>query len=175
MLVLIGAQPLWANAPVHVRDGDVRLVDGVYVLDAQIEYRLSGAAEEALDSGVPLVILLEIEVERTRWWWWNAEVARLEQRYRLRYHALAERYVLTALNSGESRSFRNLHVLLEELGTVEGLPVIDAGLLDDDENYRVRLRAGVDLDALPLPLRTVAYISPAWSLTSEWRSWSLDS
>jgi hypothetical protein len=174
-LMLLLPAPLFADELMQIRDGEVRLDDGVYLLDARIHYELSDAAREALDNGVPLVVVLQIEVQRSRWWWWNAEVAVLEQRYRLQYHALSERYVVTALNSGESRSFRSLDTLLAELGRIQGLPVIDAGLLDPDEHYIVRARVGLDIDALPRPLRAVAYISPEWQLTSDWQSWSLGS
>jgi hypothetical protein len=175
LLILLLPAPLLADQLMQIRDGEVRLDDGVYLLDARIHYELSDAAREALDNGVPLVMALQIEVQRSRWWWWNAEVAMLEQRYRLQYHALSERYVVTALNSGESRSFRSLETLLAELGRIQGLPVIDAGLLDPDEHYIVRARVGLDIDALPRPLRAVAYISPEWQLTSDWQSWSLGS
>ncbi len=175
LLTVIWPPRVLADDYMNIRSGEVRLVDGVYLLDARVEYRLSDVAREALDNGVPLVVELEIEVQRARWWWWNAEVAMLEQRYRLQYHALSERYVVTALNSGESRSFRGLSALLAELGRIQGLPVIDAGLLDLDEDYIVRVRAGLDIEALPRPLRAVAYISPEWQLTSDWQSWSLDS
>lgn len=164
-----------ASEYARVRSGEVRLVDGVYQVDARIEYRLSPAAREALDSGVALELLVEVEVERQRWWWWDETVARDVRRFRVQYHALSERYVLTAVAGGESRSFTALGALFGEFGRIDGLTVIEADRLDGGENYVVRLRAGLDVDALPRPLRTVAYISPQWRLTSDWQSWPLGS
>lgn len=164
-----------ASEYARVRSGEVRLVDGVYQVDARIEYRLSPAAREALDSGVALELLVEVEVERQRWWWWDETISRTVRRFRIQYHALSERYVLTAADTRDSRSFNDLGALLSAFGRVQGLPVIRASRLASDQNYRVRLRAGLDVDALPRPLRTVAYISPQWQLTSDWQSWSLES
>ncbi|HKJ94975.1 MAG TPA: DUF4390 domain-containing protein [Gammaproteobacteria bacterium] len=158
-----------------IRSGSLHERDGVYYMSAVVDYHLSAPAREALDNGVPLVMELDIQVLRKRWWWWNEVIAELAQRYRMQYHALSERYVLTAVNSGESRSFHSLHALLDALGNVRGLPIIDAGLLDSHEHYQVRMRAALDIDSLPRPLRTVAYISPGWRLVSDWRTWSLGS
>ena len=162
----------------RIRAGTVSLHEGVYYLDAEVEYHLGEAAQEALDNGVPLYVELEIKVIRPRWWtwgWWDEDVAELTQRYRLQYHALSQRYVLTAINSGETRSFRRLSALLLELGKVRALPVIDAELLQASQQYQVRARVRLDLDALPRPLRTVIYLSPEWRLVSDWHQWPLDS
>src|SRR5215467_830927 len=44
-----------------VREARTELQDGVYYLDARIEYRLSSDARRALQSGVPLTIRVEVE------------------------------------------------------------------------------------------------------------------
>ena len=44
-----------------VRSASVALEDGVYSLDAWVEYRLSTEAREALDAGVALTIHLDVE------------------------------------------------------------------------------------------------------------------
>jgi Domain of unknown function (DUF4390) len=77
-------------------------VDGeVYRLTAQIEYRFSNAALEALENGVPLVVEIEMEVRRRRPWLWDEAVYALAQRFQLEYHALSRQYVVSNLNSGE--------------------------------------------------------------------------
>lgn len=167
-----------ADGEFRIRTGTISLHEGVYYLDAEVEYHLGEAAQEALDNGVPLYVELEIKVIRPRWWswgWWDEVVAELTQRYRLQYHALSQRYVLTALNSGETRSFRRLSAMLAELGKIRALPVIDAELLQASQKYQVRARARLDLDALPRPLRTVIYLSPEWRLVSDWHQWPLGS
>lgn len=159
----------------RIRSGAISLREGVYYLDADVEYQLSQVAQEALDNGVPLYVELEINVIQPHWWswWWDDVVAELTQRYRLQYHALSQRYVLTAINSGESRSFRRPRAMLAELGKIQGLPVIDAELLQPAQQYLVRAQARLDLDALPRPLRTIVYLSPEWHLVSDWHQWQI--
>lgn len=164
------AQALDSHAFV-VEDGRVYLRDGVYVLDARVDFRLSDEAWRALGSGVPLTFELVIELERPRRWWLDVEIARLSQRFRMRYHALSERYVLTNLNTGEIRSFLGSGAALAALGDIRGLPLIDAHLLEPDTDYEVWLRAQLDINALPAPLKTVAYMTPGWRLLSEWKVW----
>lgn len=179
--LMVAALPLPApaqeeEAPAfRVVRGAVTMDDEVVYLDARMDLDLSDEAKRALESGVPLTIELEITVTRPRWWWFDADVASLIQRYRLRFHALSRRYVLTLLNSGESRSYNSRRALLARLGRVEALPLIDRGLLEPGESYVVALRARLDLDALPRPLRAGAYVSPQWRLVSEWFTWRVES
>lgn len=164
------AQALESHAFI-VEDGRVHLRNGVYVLDARIDFRLSEEAWRALASGVPLTFELVIELERPRRWWLDSQIARLSQRFRLRYHALSERYVVTNLNTGEIRSFLGSGTALAALGDVRALPLIDARLLEPEAEYEVWLRAQLDINALPAPLKTVAYMTPGWRLLSEWKVW----
>jgi hypothetical protein len=46
-------------------------------------------------------------------------------------------------------------------------------LLVSDERYEGALRARLDIEALPAPLRVFAYLSDDWRLTSEWYTWPL--
>ncbi|MEJ2528926.1 MAG: DUF4390 domain-containing protein, partial [Gammaproteobacteria bacterium] len=61
-------------------------------------------------------------------------------------------------------------VAIAALGDIQGMPVIKHSQLEKGKIYRVGLRASLDIDALPLPLRPMAYLSPSWNLSSEWRS-----
>lgn len=163
------------GAEFRVLEGGVSLRDGVYRLDARIRYEFSETAAEALASGVPLEVVLHIEVVEPRRFWFDATTAVLNQRYRLSYHALSGRYVLTELNTRESTTYRSMGAMLQALGQVDGLPVIDRSLLEPDRRYLLRVQASLDLDSLPAPLRPMAYISPSWWLASDWHTWRIGS
>lgn len=162
-----------ANGQFVVESGGVRLVDEVYLLDAQIHYQFSKPVLEALENGVPLVIELRLELWRQRDLLWDARQARLSQRYQLSYHVLTEQYLVKNLNSGVQQSLTNAEAAMEVLGKVEGLPLIDKHLLAEGETYVVRLRSRLDIDELPTPMRLPAYFSAQWRLTSEWETWPL--
>ena len=46
-------------------------------------------------------------------------------------------------------------------------------VLEPDEQYRVRLRASLERESLPTPLRLLAYFSSSWRLSSDWTTWPL--
>lgn len=174
LLTLVPLSPAAASPGFVVVDAQTRLVEGVYLLDADVEYRFSPDALEALDNGVPLTLVLDIEVERKRpWWWYDAEVATLEQRFEIHYHALSDQYLLRNLNSGALYAFPTLASTLDSVGTIEALPLLDANLTEPDATYEVALRARLDIEALPLPLRPLAYVTPAWRLSSDWTACAL--
>lgn len=176
-VLLVAALPvLWpgaAAAGVLVRAAETFLADGVYHLNADIDYEFSAAALEALQNGVPLVVALEIEISRERDYLWNENVASLRQRYQLAYDALTDRYVLTNLNSGADTYYPTRAAAIAALGTVERLPLLDAALLDGSQRYRVALYVGLDRDALPVPMRVMSYFSDDWDLGGEWYVWPL--
>jgi hypothetical protein len=159
----------------EVRTASVELRDGVYLLDASIYYSLSSEARDALQSGVPLAIRLEVEIAHGRRFWFDNELANLQQRYQLEYHALSERFIVQNVNSGDQESFATLFAALNYLGQIERLPLIDAALVDDSRDYDVRLRAVLDVEQFPGPLRLLAFWRRDWSLASEWYRWPLQS
>jgi hypothetical protein len=150
----------------------VRLRQGVYLLDARIAYRFPHAPLDALANGVPLIIELDLEVWRSRNWMFDEPVARLQQRFQLEYHALSRQYLVTNLNSGDLKSFRTLTAAIDALGRINDFPLLDASLLTPGFPYYGRLRAGLDIESLPVPLRVYAYTSRDWWLTSAWYRWT---
>ena len=67
-----------------------------------------------------------------------------------------------------------LFAALHELGTISGLPLVDASLLDPDARYEVSLRAVLDQQRLPGPLRMLAFWDDDFSLESDWHQWPLE-
>jgi hypothetical protein len=168
---------LWPSpadaADIRVLKADTRLVDGVYRLNAVIDYDLTTPVREALLNGVELVFDVDIAVLQDHMWWWDTDVAGLGQSYRLSYHALSRQFLVENLNTGVQRTFPDLSSALHHQGIVRELPLIDASLLDKDHTYTASLRAQLALNELPLPIRMRAYLSPAWRLGSGWYTWQL--
>lgn len=158
----------------QVREARSLLVNGVYRISAQVQYRLGDQALEALQHGVPLVLEIRIQVYRQREWLWNEQVAELRQRYQLRYHALSQRYLVQSFNTGVQQSFQHLNDALHAIGTLYDLPLLDARLLAPGGEYELRLRADLDIEELPTPIRLWAYLSSGWGVKSDWYTWPLE-
>lgn len=165
-----GAKPLERFVVEHA---DTHLTEEVYVLNARISYHFNPDVMEALESGVPLTIRLDVEVLQPREWLWDETFTTIEQRYQLQYHALTQQYLVKNLNSGIQYNFPTRQASIETLGEISDLPLLDKRLLDPAANYTVRLRADLDVESLPGPLRLLAYVSPQWRVQSEWYTWEL--
>ena len=156
-----------------ILSAETKLKEHVFHLDAKMDLKFSDDALDALRSGVPLIVLINIEVEKDRSWWWDETIAELEQGYLLLYHALSEKYIIHNLNSGAQQNFISLNTALSSLSNIRNFPLIDKNLLDEDDEYYVRLRTYLDIESLPAPMRPIAYISSQWQLESDWFSWPL--
>jgi len=161
------------DAEFSIRDIRSELKEGVYHLNARLDLQLGDEMREALRNGVPLVFVLELEILEPRFKWLNREVAHVEQRYELRYHALSQQYLLTNLNTGIQSAFHNLTFALSKLSYIENLPLLDADVIEGRDDVLARLRIRLDVGKLPLPLKIRAYTSQNWYTTSTWVRWAL--
>jgi hypothetical protein len=169
---LFTVNPSWARET-RIIDTRTLLVDGVYRLGAHVDFDFNDTLNDALHNGVPLLIELRIEVLRDREWLWPEMIAELRQRFKLEFHALSRRYLVKNFSTGGQLSFATLDGALNDIGNVYDLPLIDAQLLSPEQKYLVRMRADIDVEALPTPVRLWAYLGSEWSLKSKWYEWRL--
>jgi len=161
-----------ADTTLEVIGASIKLDEGVYVLDADLEIDLPGGARRAIDAGLTLRLNYEIEMERVRRYLPDPDVAALVQGYELSYHALSQRYILRSLNTGEQQDVGSLAAALDRLSSVRGLPIIDAALLEPGPAYAVRVRAVLTLRSAPDTLSWLLFWTDDWSATSEWYTWT---
>ena len=157
-----------------VRSAATAMVAGVHELEARLQLILSAEALDALESGVPLTIELKLEMIRVRGLWLDDLEAELTVTYELEYRPLSQRYIVRNLNSGDQNSFSTLYSALNNLGRIQGLPVIDDALLQPGSAYRMRLRALLSTRQYPAPLRILFFWRSQWQLQSDWYEWTLE-
>jgi hypothetical protein len=146
--------------------------DASWELNADLDYRFSDAVIDALRNGVSLTLELRLQVLRERAWLWNETVLDARRRVTVRYHSLTKLYQLTVENTDTPSNFASLGALLENLGTVRALKMAPADRLPTGARYRAKMAVKLDIESLPLPLRPIAYLTPAWRLSSPWFRWS---
>ena len=177
-VLILGLMPpgiAWSkDQPFQIRHAESRLYQGVWLVTALIDFRMSEEALAALDNGVVLTFELQFRLDRVRRFWVDKKTATLEQRFELSYQPLSERYVVHNLNSGEQNSYATLFSALNAMGRIVDLPIIDASLLGAGESYELALRAVLDQNTLPGPLRLIAFWSSGFRLESDWYIWTLN-
>ena len=146
---------------------------GAYVVDARIDFAFSEDNLEAMRNGVALTVIVDIEVRRERGQWWDETLATRQLRYRIETNVLTGRYRVRDIGGG-ARNYRSLEEMTETIGRVESVPVIARDRLSAGAYYAARIRARLDIEALPSPLRPIAYLSPQWRLNSGWFEWQVE-
>ena len=157
-----------AFAEFSIQHAETRLVEKVYQLDAKLNYQLTDEVKKALNNGVSIPLVLSIEIRRERWYIWDEKIASLKQRYQLKYYALSRQYVIHYQNTGVQKAFSSIEAALKYLGELIDFPLLDKTLVKSNDSYIVYLKTYLDIEALPVPLRPIAYFSSEWRLTSEW-------
>lgn len=175
LLALALAGPVRAgDAGFQVLSVETHLAEGVYRLDAEVELDLSRSARRALESGVAIPILYRFRILRPRDYLWDEQVAELNQRYRVEFHALSQRYVVVNVNAGTGQAFSTLSDALQSIETLRAFPLIDAELLSAGPRYVGTMEVLLDSEALPVPLRLQTWVNDAWRLDSRPYRWPLN-
>lgn len=167
------ALPMTAQAAQFtVNQAQIYKIGSSYTVNSSISYQLTPRVKEALENGVPITFFQQIQLlERTpllwNWWQWDEVLWETEIRHELRYHDLSKQYMLHSLDDENHRNFTTLDSALNAMGIISNLTLPPTLAQTTDINI-LRLRSGIDLAALPSPMRPGAMISSKWDLTSEW-------
>jgi hypothetical protein len=160
-------------ADFRVAQVETHLRDGLYTLDAILDLNFSPEALEALANGVPLTILVHLQVRRANGWIWETSVTDQEWRYALRLKPLSETYEVDRQPAAAGRSFVTREAAIAALGEIKGLQLVEQARLKPGQAYEVQVNVSLDIEELPLPLRPRAYLSPSWKHGSGWTKWPL--
>lgn len=159
----------------EVRSAESRTLDGMIVVDARLQYILSSEALEALDNGIGLNFVIDIEVIESRRFWIDATIAEIRVPLQLQYHALSQRFLVRNLLTGEQESFATLYSALNNLGRLTDYPLVEAASMKPDARYRGRIRSLLNFKDFSGAWRRIAFWLDEWHLKSDWFVWSLES
>jgi hypothetical protein len=166
ILLLIYSNNGFANFSINYAKTDI--INNIYVLNANINYKFTETVKEALHNGISLVLVLNISIQRDRAYLWDKTIAKLKFKYEIKYLALSRQYILKYLNTGITETFLNLSTVFNRLGKIKDYPLINKHIINTKANYWVYLKVSLDIESLPIVLRPIAYLSPSWHLNSDW-------
>lgn len=171
ILLLAPAGP--AAADFVVRDVQAHLAEQDLRISTRIEIILSEQVELAIENGVPLVMLTEFELQG-KGVIWKRTLMESRVRRQLRYHSLADRYVVEDLEKGEIDIFTTVNDALTSMGVLgEQVFAVPAEVIPRDQGYTLAVRSRLDINRLPAALRPLAFFSPSWRLSSDWTRWQV--
>ncbi|MDR3390332.1 MAG: DUF4390 domain-containing protein [Sulfuriferula sp.] len=164
---------LAANEGIQIKSAELKQVDDMYYLYAQMNVALGPMQEEAIKKGVSLYFITEFEFKRPRWYWLNEDLAHITRVTRLSYNALLRQYLVSGVNV-HARSVDRLEDALQILGEINAWPVIQRDQLNKHEVYQATLSMRLDTSQLPKPLQINAIATGRWELESAPLVWMMN-
>jgi hypothetical protein len=138
-----------------------RTDDGVH-LDFATEFELSPAVEAALQKGVALNFVVEVQVFRERWYWRNPRVARAAKVWRLSYQPLTRQYRVGF--GGLNQAFDELPEALAALQRSTHWKVADPADVATPGQYYLEFTYQLDTTLLPRPMQIGIGGQSDWAL-----------
>lgn len=179
-LVLLGLVLLLAAradaANFSVKNASVVLDQRVLIVDARFELPINPRIEEALSKGIPIDVVIDAHMVKHRWWWRNRLITDHTLRRRIQFHALSRQYLVSGLReNAPSESFGSLSQALAHAGTLDEFKIFLTAKkeIEADSRYLLLLRARLDIEALPMLMRPLAYATPSWRLNTGWTEWPI--
>lgn len=145
----------------------------IHFMDAHIEIHLPDYVRHAIYNGIPLPMLLQIEVNEKKDWWLDQTLVIIEQRYVLHYYPLFDSFRLNNLTNGSSQNLSSFDNAFQKIGVISRFPILDNEHFPNSEDLYARIRLKIDIAALPKPLRNESLLGGSWDIASEWKEWAL--
>lgn len=170
LAVVLGMPIAWAEG-IQILESRVEWSgegqDAGWQLNAQFRMDLGQRLEDAVNRGLPLIFLAEVEVQRPRWYWFNEKIATNTQTYRLSYNALTQQY---RVSTGTlTQRFDTLAEAISMMSRISRLRLAGRNELKPGETYEVAARLRLDVSQLPKPFQINAITNREWTLTSDWK------
>lgn len=158
------------SSEIRINNINIGISQPMIVMDADIAFDLSGETIEALNHGIPLEFDIKVRIKKDRDWIWDETILSKKITYRIEFQPLSEQYLVTEINSGETKQFQHLDGVLNYMGEVKNYPLISVDMITPDNRYTAQIKSQLNIQALPAPLRPLAYFSSQWHLSSPWLS-----
>ncbi len=173
LIFLFSRSSIAGTNSIKIESADGVIIENMYSVNAKISYQLGKENRNALEHGIPLEFDIEFRIQKRRPWIWDQTLISRTITYRLEHQPLSGDYLVTRLNDGDLEQFQNLEDVLEYIGKIKNFPLIDTAILETGGIFYAQVKTHLNIEALPAPLRPLAYISSEWRLSSPWQIWMI--
>ncbi|MCK5830979.1 MAG: DUF4390 domain-containing protein [Methylococcales bacterium] len=139
-----------------------------FTLNADINFKLSPIAKEALQKGIVLTWVIVIKVEQEGWFW-NTVLEEKQISYKIKNHELLNLYSVD--ENGVVDMFSTLKASFNAISKIRNLAIINKQEIQKNKQILVAVKVLFDREALPIPLRPISYFDSQWALSSQWAIW----
>lgn len=139
-----------------------------WLLDADFAIELSPVLVDAVQRGVPLYFVVDVEVRRPRWYWFPDSAVEAQVPMRLTWNALTRQYRLMLGAGPLAQRYDDLKDVQQALGRLRAWKIADREMLRSGGVYDVAVRMRLDTQQLPKPFQINAITNSDWALKSDW-------
>ena len=163
-----------AQQTLQTGDFGVRAEEDGYFLQSTFDFDLPIGVEDALNKGVPLFFIAEVDVLKDRWYWSDKVVTHNERHMRLSYQPLTRRWKIyissqpisnTGLGVAMGQSFDTLTEALAMVKRVTRWKIAERQQIETGGKYHYNFNFRLDLSQLPRPLQRGAIGDSEWALS----------
>jgi hypothetical protein len=158
-----------ANSGLNIKNAELIGADDAYVLNADVDIKLSEEIEQAIIKGFEINFLIEFQLVVPRKYWFDDEIRTVTQRVILSYHALSRQFLV--VRGDQQKTFAKLSDAEDELSRIRDLRLFHKTELDKDGPYKAMLLMRLDYKKLPKSLPADAAGSTDWKMTSQRYEW----
>jgi len=171
LILHVGA---FAQQTLQSGDFGVRAEEDGYFLQSTFDFDLPVGVEDALNKGVPLFFVAEVDVVKERWYWSDKVITHNERHMRLSYQPLSRRWKIyissqpiahTGLGVAMGQSFDTLAEALAMVKRVTRWKIAEQRQIEPNEKYKYNFNFRLDLSQLPRPLQMGAIGDSEWALS----------
>jgi len=173
MLMVVTAPLAQDHDPFVVKRAGFKLDESMLMLDLEVDSHIPDFITIAIDQGFAVPIMFEIEIRTEQAYWFDPKVVSLKQQYSLHHQPMLDSFVVLDVNTSERHYFDERKAAVRFIELVYNYPMLDIDNLAADKNYYARVRFGIDIDELPLPLQSSWFWDSDWDLQSEWYEWEV--
>jgi hypothetical protein len=174
MLMVVTATLAQDDDPFVVKRAKFKLDESMLLLDLEIKSNIPDFISLAIDQGFAVPMMFEIEIRSENSYWFDNKEVSLKQQYKLNHQPMLDSYVVLDVNTSERHYFDRRKAAVQFMELVYNYPMLDIDNLAPGKNYYARVRFGIDIDELPLPLQSSWFWDSDWDLQSEWYEWEID-
>ena len=168
-VLLTWMRPVQSGGKIEVEQAglEVSQPEGVVLLSADFTLSLTETLRDAVNRGLALYFLTELQVTRGRWYWFDKTMVATQLEWRLSYHALTRQFRVAS--GGTSESHGSLEDALAAMSSVKRWTVAPLTKFEPRTVYQVWVRMRLDTTRLPKPFQMTALTDRDWNPQSEWK------
>lgn len=167
--LLTWIRPARSNGTIAVEQArlEVSPAEDLVYLWADFTLALTETLRDAVNRGLALYFVTELQILRGRWYWLDETVVMTQIEWRLSYHALTRQFRVAS--NGRSDSYSSLEEALAAMSSVKRWSVAPSSRFDPRIVYGVWVRMRLDTTRLPKPFQITALTDRDWNPQSEWK------